>query len=190
MATAADAHRFGYVRVSTRKQTVEQQIDALTAAGVPAEQIFGDVMSGAKWDRPGLSELKRVLRPGDELTVIALDRLGRSLSEMVTFLAWLDERGVVLRSLRESVDFSTPTGKMLAGIFGSLAEYERALILERAESARDAARARGRQVGRPAKLTAQKIDTAKALLAAGQSRAQVAETLGVSRMTIYRAIPA
>ncbi|KZE91775.1 recombinase family protein [Microbacterium sp. TNHR37B] len=181
---------FGYVRVSTRRQTVDQQVDALTAAGVAEADIYGDVISGARWDRDGLDILRKLLRPGDTLVVVALDRLGRSLSEMVKLLDWIIAEGIQLRSLREGIDLGTPTGRMLAGIFASLAEYERALILERAEAARDAARARGRQVGRPKSMSADDIETARALLAAGQSRVQVAAKLGVSRASLYREIPA
>lgn len=184
------SNHYGYVRVSTRRQTVDQQVDALKDAGVPEENIYGDVISGAKWDRDGLDILKKVLRQGDVLTVVALDRLGRSLGEMVKFLEWITQTGVELRSLREGIDLATPTGRMLAGIFASLAEYERALILERAEAAREAARARGRQVGRPSTMTPELIQTANALLALNLSRVEVAKRIGVSRQSLYRAIPA
>jgi DNA invertase Pin-like site-specific DNA recombinase len=180
---------FGYVRVSTKKQHLDQQFDALTAAGVPIENIYGDVKSGAKWDRPGLEDLKKVLRRGDVLVVVALDRLGRSLAEMVRLTSWLVEEGVELRSLREGIDLATPTGRMLAGIFASLAEYERDLILERSQAAREAARARGRAIGRPCKLSNTEIDRARILLAGGQSRVEVARGLGVSRATLYRSLP-
>jgi len=178
------------VRVSTSKQTVDQQVDALREAGVSAEHIYGDVRSGAKWDRQGLAELKRCLRPGDTLVVVALDRLGRSLSEMVALVGWLRENGVVLRSLRENIDFATPTGSMMAAVFAAMAECERALMLERAEAAREAARARGRQVGRPRATTPEQRQRAVDLISAGWRRAAVAKDLGVSRATLYREIPA
>lgn len=181
---------FGYVRVSTRKQSTDQQFDALLAAGVPLANVYGDVRSGAKWDRDGLDTLRKILRRGDTLVVVALDRLGRSLSEMVKLLDWIVAEGIQLRSLREGIDLSTPTGRMLAGIFASLAEYERALIIERADAAREAARARGRQVGRPKSTTGLQLDKARALLGAGWSRSQVAQELGISRATLYREIPA
>jgi DNA invertase Pin-like site-specific DNA recombinase len=187
----ATTKTFGYVRISTRKQSVDGQVDALVRAGVPAENIYGDVRSGAKWDRPGLVSLRDGrMRAGDTLKVVALDRLGRSLSEMVKLLGWIEHEGITLVSLREGIDLSTPTGRMLAGIFASLAEYERALILERAEAAREAARARGRQVGRPKSIDPEKLDKARALLAGGWSRVQVAKELGVSRASLYREIPA
>ncbi|MFD3443912.1 recombinase family protein [Microbacteriaceae bacterium 4G12] len=188
--TLIPGRTYGYVRVSTTKQTVDQQLDALRLAGVADEHVFGDVRSGARWDREGLSELKRHLRPGDTLVVVALDRLGRSLSEMVNLLAWIRENEIVLRSLRESLDFSTPTGEMMAAIFAAMAQYERALIIERADAAREAARARGRQVGRPKSMTSAQRKKAEDLLAAGWSRVSVAADLGVSRATLYREIPA
>ena len=176
--------------MSTRRQTVDQQMDALVAAGVDPEHIYGDVRSGAKWDREGLVALRKVLRPGDTLVVVALDRLGRSLSEMVKLLDWIVAEGIELRSLREGIDPTTPTGRMMAGIFATLAEYERSLMMERAEAAREASRARGRQVGRPKALTPAQVEKARILLAGGQSRSQVTADLGVGRGTLYRAIPA
>ncbi len=196
MTKNPSARVYGYVRVSTRKQSTDQQVDALLAAGVPLENIYGDVMSGAKWDRDGLDALRGtkgrpgLLRSGDVLVVVALDRLGRSLSEMVKLLDWIVSEGIELRSLREGIDLTTPTGRMLAGIFASLAEYERELIIERADAAREAARTRGAQVGRPKSIDADKLADARALLAAGQSRVQVAKKLGVSRASLYREIPA
>ena len=189
MVNTSSTTVFGYIRVSTKKQSTDQQIDALVAAGVPSENIYGDVISGAKWDRDGLDQLKRNLRKDDTLVVVALDRLGRSLSEMVKLLEFLVNKGVKLRTLREGIDLSTPTGRMMAGIFASLAEYERALIIERAEVAREAARARGKQVGRSPKLSAEEITRAKVLLASGESRVSVAKSMKISRATLYRAVP-
>lgn len=196
MTKNSSARVYGYVRVGTRRQSTDQQVDALLAAGVPLENIYGDVMSGAKWDRDGLDALRGtkgrpgLLRSGDVLVVVALDRLGRSLSEMVKLLDWIVREGIELRSLREGIDLTTPTGRMLAGIFASLAEYERELIIERADAARDAARARGAHVGRPKSIDSDKLDKARALLAAGWSRVRVANELGVSRASLYREIPA
>ncbi len=191
MTTNTDGKTFGYVRVSTKKQSIDGQVDALVAAGVPAASIYGDVRSGAKWDRAGLEALRDGrMRAGDALVVVALDRLGRSLSEMVHLMEWLTTECITLRSLREGIDLSTPTGRMVAGIFANLAEYERALIIERAEAARDAARARGRQVGRPKSTSPETLDKARALLGAGWSRVRVARELSISRATLYRELPA
>jgi DNA invertase Pin-like site-specific DNA recombinase len=180
----------GYARVSTGHQTLDQQVDALIKAGVQAEHIYSDKMSGARDDRPGLRAALAYVREGDTLTVVALDRLGRSLSGIIATVEELSERKVALRSLREGVDFNTPMGKMIAGIFGSLAEYERTLINERAAAAREAARARGRQVGRPKKLDDDKLRQARALRDAGESVSAICTTLDVSRATLYRVLSA
>lgn len=124
------------------------------------------------------------------MTLFAAPRDARvSFSVETRLLDWIVAEGIELRSLREGIDLATPTGKILAGIFASLAEYERALIIERAEAARDSARARGRQVGRPRSLDAARMEKAEALLKAGWSRSRVASELKVSRATLYRAIP-
>ncbi len=124
----------GYARVSTDHQSLEAQRDALT--GVGCERIFTDTLSGARDDRPGLTALLAYVRSGDAVVVTALDRLGRSLSAVIRTVEALTAAGVLLRSLREGIDYSTPTGRMLAGIFASLAEYERELMHERAAAAR------------------------------------------------------
>lgn len=177
-------HLLGYVRVSTSKQTTDQQRDALEAAGVT--RIFEDVVSGAKHDRPGLTALMEYAREGDTITVVALDRLGRSMTHVILTIEELQSRGILVRSLREGVDFSQPVGKMLAGIFAALAEYERALIRERADAAREAARKRGRQTGRPRALDKAKVDQAWRLREAGFTPSEIAATLSCSRATVYR----
>jgi DNA invertase Pin-like site-specific DNA recombinase len=176
----------GYARVSTSHQTLDQQVDALTAAGV--ERIFEDKMSGTRDDRPGLAALLDYARDGDTITVVALDRLGRSLSGIIRTVETLRERGIVLRSLREGVDYSTPVGRMVAGIFASLAEYERTLINERAAAAREAAKARNKPVGRKPVLTADQIGLARRMRASGESIGTLVEIFGASRATIYRAL--
>jgi DNA invertase Pin-like site-specific DNA recombinase len=177
----------GYARVSTKKQSTDGQVDALVRAGVDPQHIYSDVLSGARDDRPGLAALLAYARAGDEIVVVALDRLGRSLSHMVTTIATLSQRGIKLRSLREGVDYSTPAGQMLAGIFSSLAQYERLLIKERAQAAREAAAARGRHVGRPRALTDEQVRTARTLRAAGTDITSIAAALNTSRATVYRA---
>jgi len=178
----------GYIRVSTAHQTHDAQWDALTALGVPAERIFADKLSGAREDRPGFLALLRYLRPGDVVVVTDLSRLGRSLSGVIRTLDQLRERGIFVRSLRESVDTSTSVGRMLAGLFASLAEYERELILERAAVSRAAAAARGVRGGAPRVLTDAQVAAAAELRLAGWSASRVAEHLGVSRRTVYRAL--
>lgn len=179
---------FGYARVSTVSQTLDQQRDALHAAGVEPGHLYVDQMSGARTDRPGLEELLRTAREGDEIVVVALDRLGRSMSHVIEVVSTLAERGIVLKSLRENVDFATPTGRMVAGIFASLAEYERELIRERAAAARAAAAARGRHIGRPRALTTDQVQLAKRMHDSGENITTISRTLDVSRATVYRAL--
>jgi DNA invertase Pin-like site-specific DNA recombinase len=176
----------GYARVSTSQQTLDQQRDALEAAGV--ERIFDDKMSGSRDDRPGLAALLDYARPGDTVTVVALDRLGRSLSGIIKTIEQLRERDIELRSLREGIDYSTPVGRMVAGIFASLAEYERTLINERSAAAREAAKARGKRVGRKPVLDTEKVALAKRMRANGESVSTLVSTLGASRATVYRAL--
>jgi DNA invertase Pin-like site-specific DNA recombinase len=178
--------QLGYARVSTSKQSTDQQIDALVAAGVDPERIYTDVLSGAKHDRPGLAALLDYCREGDTIVVVALDRLGRSLSHMVKTISDLQDRGVNLRSIREGIDFSTPTGRLQAAIFSAMAEYERELIRERAAAARQAAAARGRHVGRPRALNPSQAETARRMREGGFDITTIAKTLGVSRATVYR----
>jgi len=178
----------GYARVSTDHQCLEAQHDALTAAG--CARIFTDKLSGAREDRPGLAALLDYVRAGDMVTVVALDRLGRSLSAVIRTIERLTENQVLLRSLREGIDYSTSTGRMLAGIFAALAEYERELIHERAAAARAAARLRGRHTGRPPRLTPTQTRQVRSLRTGGESINELVRTFGVSRATIYRALHA
>lgn len=176
----------GYARVSTSHQTTDQQLDALSTAGV--ERVFTDTMSGSRDDRPGLAALLDYAREGDTVVVAALDRLGRSLSGIVRTIETLTDRGIMLRSLRESIDASTSVGKMLVGIFGALAEYERTLINERATVAREAAAARGKQTGRPRALDVDQARQLRALHAGGESVADLCRSFTVSRATVYRVL--
>ncbi len=176
----------GYARVSTDHQSLEAQHDALTAAG--CARIFTDKLSGARDDRPGLAALLDYVRAGDTVIVVALDRLGRSLSAVIRTIERLTEDQVLLRSLREGIDYSTSTGRMLAGIFAALAEYERELIHERAAAARAAARLRGRHTGRPPRLTPVQTRQVQSLRTGGESINELVHTFGVSRATIYRAL--
>lgn len=128
------------------------------------------------------------MRTGDVVVVWRLDRLGRSLSHVVRTAEELHKRGVLLRGLNDGVDYSTPTGRMLAGILASLAEYERSLINERAQAAREAARARGKQVGRPKMISPEQLRAAKQMRAAGESMSTVCQTLRVKRSTLYVAL--
>jgi DNA invertase Pin-like site-specific DNA recombinase len=179
---------FGYVRVSTSRQVTDRQHDELVEHGVKAEHIYSDKVSGAKFDRKGLDELLRTARAGDTITVTSLDRLGRSLSQVVAAADDLAKRGIILKSLKESINYSTSVGRMLAGIFASLAEYERELINERAADARAAARARGQQTGRPPALTEDQARQLRSLHAAGESVVSLAKSYKISRPTVYRVL--
>jgi DNA invertase Pin-like site-specific DNA recombinase len=136
----------GYGRVSTHDQNLDLQRDALEAAG--CERVIVDRMSGAASARPGLVQLKDVLRGGDTLVVWRLDRLGRSLKDLIAWVGYLDAQEIGLRSLHEAIDTTTPTGKLTFHIFGALAEFERTLIRDRTQAGLAAARARGRTGGR------------------------------------------
>jgi len=137
----------GYARVSTDHQSLEAHQNVLRLAG--AERVFTDKLSGVRDDRPGSASLINYVRAGDTVVVVALDRRGRSLSSVIRTIKQLTTAGVLLRSLREGIDYSTPTGRMLAGIFAALAEDERELMHERAAAARHAARLCGRHTGAP-----------------------------------------
>jgi len=176
----------GYARVSTGHQSLDHQQDALTAAG--CDRVFADKLSGVREDRPGLAALVDYVRAGDTVVVVALDRLGRSLSGVIRTVETLTAAGVLLRSLREGIDYGTATGRMLAGIFAALAGYERELMHERAAAAREAARLRGRHTGRPPRLSIDQMRQVRALRGGGESISDLVRSFGVSRATIYRAL--
>lgn len=171
-------------------QSLDQQLDALIAAGVPEERIYSDKMSGARTDRPGLSKLLEVAREGDTVVVVALDRLGRSMIHVLETIQTLQDRGIHLKSLRESIDFSTPTGRMLSGLFALLAEYEKDLIKERAAAARKAASLRGKVAGRPRSLDIDQAQLARRMRDGGEQISTIARILSVSRATVYRVLEA
>jgi DNA invertase Pin-like site-specific DNA recombinase len=177
--------RVGYTRVSTVAQTLEQQSAALEAAGVT--KIFSDVMSGARDDRPGLAGLMEYVRAGDTVVVWKLDRLGRNTMHILETVKALTERDVTLVSTSDGIDSSTPAGRMMIGVLGSLAEYERELIKERTALKRAASRANGTKFGRPRKVDdIEDIATAKRMKADGHTARAIAKYLGVSRATLYR----
>lgn len=174
----------GYVRVSSADQNPALQLDALTAAG--CVRVFTDSASGALRDRPQLAACLDYLRPGDTLVVWRLDRLGRSLPHLIDTVGGLAERGIGFRSLTEAIDTTTATGRLIFHVFGALAEFERDLTRERAAAGRAAARARGKTGGRPLAVTPEKLEAARALIAAGHDVAKAAGAVGVGRATLYR----
>lgn len=141
----------GYARVSTTEQSLDLQLDALTHAG--CTKTFTDTISGAKAERPGLSQALAFMREGDVLVVWKLDRLGRSLRDLIDTVSTLRQRSIGFRVLQEAIDTTTPAGELIFHIFGALAEFERALIQQRTKAGLVAARARGRKGGRPKKFT-------------------------------------
>lgn len=174
----------GYARISTGNQRLDMQLDALTASG--CTRIHTDTASGALAARPGLDQALAELDEGDTLVVWRLDRLGRSLPHLVATIDNLTRRGVNLRSLHESIDTTTPTGRLMVHLIASLAAFERELTIERTIAGLEAARARGANLGRPTVWTPQRAEAAATLLAAGATVTQTAAALGVSRATVYR----
>lgn len=175
----------GYARISTFEQTLALQQDALSAAG--CEQLYTDTTSGAKTDRPGLSQALSHLRHGDTLVVWRLDRLGRSLPHLIETIQALSDSGICFRSLQEQIDTTSSGGKLVFHIFGALAEFERDLIRERTQAGLAAARARGRRGGRPTALSPKQVAQLRTLAAdRSNSVKDICRTLGISRATFYR----
>lgn len=189
-APVATGTVLGYARVSTGHQSLDQQVDALTAAGVDTARVYSDKLSGTstREQRAGLTALLDYAREGDSIVVVGIDRLGRNAAEVMSTIRTLGERGIVLRSLREGIDTSNATGRMVAGVLASLAELETELGRERRSAAREARRARGQAIGRPKALDPQKAALAQRMHAAGESATTIAATLRVSRATVYRAL--
>ena len=178
----------GYARVSTKDQDLSLQKAALTQAG--CEKIYEDRKSGARAERPGLTAALADLRQGDCLVVWKLDRLARSLKNLITLVDGLAQREVNLKSLTDQIDTSTPTGRFFFNMMGVLGEFEREIIAERTRAGLDAARQKGRVGGRKRVMTDEKIDAAKRLLRDGMDYREVASTLGVSHQTLYKWVPA
>jgi DNA invertase Pin-like site-specific DNA recombinase len=178
----------GYARVSTQDQNLELQRKALLDAG--CEKIFDDKLSGSRSDRPGLAQALEFLRDGDTLVVWKLDRLGRSVKHLVDLVGELREQGIQFRSLTDSIDTATPSGRFFFHVMASLAEMERELTVERTKAGLEVARSLGRVGGRKRRMTDSKIESAKKLLASGVPPRDVAKNLGVSVPTLYRWVPA
>ena len=178
----------GYARVSTTDQNLDLQIDALTKVG--CEKIFEDKISGTRADRPGLARAMELLRKDDTLVVWKLDRLGRSVKNVVDLVADLQKQGIHFKSLTDSIDTGTPSGRFFFHVMASLAEMERELTAERTRAGLEVARQLGRKGGRKRQMTDSKIESAKKLLANGIPPRDVAANLGVSVPTLYRWIPA
>jgi DNA invertase Pin-like site-specific DNA recombinase len=180
----------GYMRVSSEsdRQSTDLQRDALLAAGVDVRHLFEDRASGAKDDRSGLTNALDFVHPGDVLVVWKLDRLGRSLSHLLSIINTLKEKQVAFRSLTEGMDTTTPSGELLFHVFGALAQYERALIKERVLAGLTAARKRGRIGGRPPAIMGEKLEAIIAALNSGMSKAAVCRNFGVKRTTLIETL--
>ena len=178
----------GYARVSTRDQDPQRQIDTLDAAG--CERVWTDHgVSGTTMSRPQWDALIGYARAGDTIVMTELSRAGRTIRGLVILADDLAQRGVYLRSLTQGIDTGAgASGKLILGLFASLAEIERELLVERTRSGLEAARARGRVGGRPVVVTEEKLAAARTLFAGGQTVVSVACTLGVARSSLYRAI--
>ena len=175
----------GYARVSTGDQDVAGQTMRLTEAG--AIKVFSDIRSGKTMKRPGLEALLAYARKGDTLSVVRLDRLGRSLGELLTTVAMLKERSIALLSLEERIDTNSAAGELVFHVFGAIAHFERRLIAERTRDGIAAARARGKRPGRHP-LDPEKIAAALELVKAGLSPTVAARQLGLGRSTVYREV--
>jgi len=178
----------GYARVSTQDQNLELQREALTKAG--CQKIFEDKVSGKRTERPGLTKAFEMLREGDTLVVWKLDRLGRSVKQLVDLVGELRKQGIQFKSLTDAIDTGTPSGRFFFHVMASLAEMERELTVERTRAGLEIARQLGRKGGRKPKMTDSKIESARKLLASGIPPRDVARNLGVSIPTLYRWMPA
>lgn len=179
----------GYMRVSTGEQNLDLQRDGLERA--VCEKIYDDVCSGRATDRPGLAKALEIARAGDALVVWKLDRIGRSLPHVVGLMNDLQQRGVGLKVLTGDMDTTTTTGRLVFGIFATLAEFERDLIHERTMAGLAAARARGRAGGRPRVMTRKKLKVAMAMMADRDNAARdIAAELGISLSTLYAYVDA
>lgn len=178
----------GYARVSTQDQDLALQREALTTAG--CEKLFTEKASGAQRERPALQAALHFTRGGDTLVVWKLDRLARSLKQLIETVEELEERKIGLRSLTEAIDTTTSGGRLVFHVFAALAEFERGLIRERTRAGLDAARAQGRTGGRPPAMKAADLAAARALLRDPEiTVANAAKRLGVAPSTLYRHLP-
>jgi DNA invertase Pin-like site-specific DNA recombinase len=180
--------KIGYARVSTQEQDLALQLDALTKEG--CEKIVQEKASGAQRDRPELKAALGFMRQGDTLVVWKIDRLARSMKQLIETIESFQERGIGLKSIQDPIDTSSPSGKLVFHIFAALAEFERGVIRERTTAGLKAARERGRVGGRPSALSAKDLQAAKAMLKDSDiTVAAVARRLNVAASTLYRHIP-
>ncbi len=178
----------GYARISTQEQHLDLQRESLRDAG--CQKIFDDIISGSRAERPGLLRMLEELREGDTLVVWKLDRLGRSVRQLVNLVSELQKRGVQFKSLTDTIDTGTASGRFFFHVMASLAEMERELTIERTQAGLAIARQHGRKGGRKRLMTLSKVESAKKLLLNGVPAREVAKNLGISLPTLYRWLPA
>ncbi|WP_354217349.1 MULTISPECIES: recombinase family protein [unclassified Arthrobacter] len=191
MRQNGQVRHLGYTRVSTSSQDAQLQLDALVAAGVQKRDVFADVTSGSRTaiERPGMKRLLAYAEPGDTVVVWRVDRLGRSLVDVLNTVNVLRERGVHVRSISDGIDPATSTGRLMLNMLATLAEYERELIIERVNAGIAAARQSGTRFGRPASdplVIADKLAIAQDARAKGRTAEDAARLVGWSRATLYR----
>jgi DNA invertase Pin-like site-specific DNA recombinase len=180
--------KVGYARVSTQEQDLALQLDALTKEG--CDRIFQEKASGAQRERPELKAALSYMRKGDTLVVWKIDRLARSMKQLIETIESFQDQGIGLKSLQDPIDTSSPSGKLVFHIFAALAEFERGVIRERTTAGLRAARERGRVGGRPPSLSAKDLQAARAMLRDSDiTVAAVAKRLNVASSTLYRHIP-
>jgi len=181
--------KFGYARVSTKEQSLNLQLDALKKAGCKPQNIYQEQISGAKSERPQLQALLNKLRAEDELVVWKLDRLGRSIKDLIKLVTTIQDKGAAFHSIQDSINTATPTGKLTFHLFAALAEFERDIIRQRTKAGLEAARARGKKGGRPKGLSQKAKHTAmiaERLYKEGElSTKEICEQLSISKMTLY-----
>lgn len=181
----APAKLIGYARVSTEEQSLDMQIKALERAGVEPDDIFVEKVSGAASKRPKLAEAISDLRPGDVFVVWKLDRVGRSMIDLLKRMNQIDEAGAKFKSLTEQIDTGTPVGNLLLHVLGAVAQFERDLITERTRAGVKRAQERGVRFGQPPKLSKKQVAEAQRLRKSGVSVREIAKQLNVSAQTIY-----
>ena len=188
-AHPAGGLELGYARVSTTKQSLESQLDALAKAGLPEQRIYVDKRTGATVDRPGLTKLLEYARPDDTIVTYTLDRLGRNLREVLNLVHDLNEKKIGVRTLADPIPINTADEGMARIAFLLLAlfaEMERTFTAERAAHARTVAEANGRHIGRPAAWPDDKIDYARLLRAQGKSLGEIANRTGIPKTSLHR----
>lgn len=176
--------KIGYARVSTEDQNDRMQLDALKSAG--SEKIYKEKASGGRWNRPELQKMLESLRPGDTIIIWKLDRLSRSLSDLLKIIDKLAKKEADLKCLTEPVDTTSPAGKMMVHLIGAFAEFERAQLKARTKAGLEAAAKRGKHPGRPKKMSAEQEGEAVKMINAGKSKSEVARIFSVNPSTISR----